>query len=84
MYVSHVQIYNNNLFSGDDELKIDSGADDDFDDIDDSIHTNNISKYAFPIALPKESQTSVQPSITHTIIYKIFILKLYIIYSYGS
>jgi len=34
----------NNSFLGDNELKIDSGADDDFKDIDDILH-NNIESY---------------------------------------
>jgi len=36
----------NNSFLGDDELKIDSGADDDFEEIDDSLH--NIESYISP------------------------------------
>lgn len=56
-------MFNNNLFSGDDELKIDSGADDDFDDIDDSMHTNNISKYTCTVVSSNESQPSIQTSI---------------------
>lgn len=75
IYVSQIVIFNN-LYSGDDELKIDSGADDDFDEIDDSLHANIIRKFTCQTVLANESQHTAQISIMCTIIYKIFLLIL--------
>lgn len=76
MYISQTVILNN-LFTGDDELKIDSGADDDFDEIDDSLHDNIFRKYTCQTVLSNESQHTAQTtSIMYTIIYKILILIL--------
>ncbi|XP_025209078.1 agamous-like MADS-box protein AGL18 isoform X2 [Melanaphis sacchari] len=38
----------------DDELKIDSGADDDFEEIDDNLHTKNIERYISPATSRKQ------------------------------
>lgn len=65
------------MFLGDDdELKIDSGADDDFEDIDDSIHNRYIIN---PNILQPQTQPYIQTSNIYTIFYKILIL-IFIIY----
>jgi len=52
----------NNSFLGDGELKIDSGADDDFEEIDASLH-NNIESYISPTTsrqqTPPNNPTSI-------------------------
>lgn len=57
----HGQVNKFDWFSGDDELKIDSGGDDDFDDMDDSMH-NNSNRYS--------SLQQTQPCIQMSMVYK--------------
>lgn len=58
----------NNWFLGDDELKIDSGADDDFEEIDDSLH-KNIESYisgttSLPLPLPNKLISIIKHNIS--------------------
>lgn len=52
------QVNSSDSDMSDDELKIDSGADDDFEEIDDSLHHDNIQKYISP---PTTSQQQTLP-----------------------
>lgn len=51
-------------FSADDELKIDSGGDDDFDDMDDSVH-NNSNRYSSPVLSSQQTQPHIQTSMIY-------------------
>lgn len=61
----------NNSFLGDDELKIDSGADDDFEEIDDNLH-KNLDSYISPTTSRQQTlpnnPTSIIKYILHLII----------------